>query len=166
MSTIDRLPFETFTPPLILAGNITFLTGNTSYNIALPAASAVAASTGFTFSVAGVGAAVSIIPGSTDVIDLAPVVLRTDDRYHIVSDGNSTWHDVFRTNSVPPTLSGPPVPPSYSVGQLPAGAPAGSLAFASNSRTSTEAAGAGTGVGVLYDGQLGISTSVGGTVAV
>jgi hypothetical protein len=93
------------------------------------------------------------------------VVLRTNDRYHVISDGYSTWHDVFRTNSVSPVFSGPPVLPTYSVAQLPAGLPAGSLAFAANGRKSTEAAGAGTGVGVLYDGQHWISTNVGGTVA-
>lgn len=150
--------------PNYTAGNIVFLTGASPYSITLPAASTVAAGIGYTFSVTGAGA-VSIVPSGTDGIDLNPVVLRTNDRYHIVSDGNNTWHEVFRTNSVSPRFTGPPVLPSYTVATLPAGMPSGAQAYALNGRKPTDAAGAGSGVGVFYDGQHWISSCSGGTVS-
>jgi hypothetical protein len=139
-----------------LAGDMIFLTGTTAYSITLPAASTVAAGTGFTFSVLG-SAPVSIIPNGTDSIDCSPVTLRTYDRYHIVSDGSLTWHEVFRTNAVSPKFTGPPMLPSYTVASLPTGIAAGALAFASNGRKPSEAAGAGTGITVFFDGTTWIS---------
>jgi hypothetical protein len=152
------------TLPNYISGNLIFLTGASAYSITLPAASTVAAGTGFTFSVTGTGA-VSILPAGTDGIDLAPVVLRLNDRYHIVSDGNNTWREVFRSNSVAPRFTGPPVLPSYTVATLPAGSAAGAQAFAANGRKPTEAAGAGSGVVVFCDGQHWISGCSGGVVA-
>lgn len=55
-------------------------------------------------------------------------------------------------NSAPGTtldVSGPVRPGSYTVATLPAGVP-GALAFASNGRKVGEAAGAGTGILVVY----------------
>lgn len=152
------------TLPNYISGNLIFLAGNSAYSITLPAASTVAAGTGFTFSVIGTGAA-SILPTGTDSIDLAPVVLRLNDRYHIISDGYNTWHEVFRTNSVGPQFTGPPVLPSYTVATLPGGSTAGAQAFAANGRKPTDAAGAGSGVEVFFDGQHWISGCSGGVVA-
>ncbi len=152
------------TMPSYTSGNIVFLVGSGPYTISLPSASSVAAGTGFTFSVTGAGT-VTIAPAGTDGIDQGPVILRTNDRYHIISDGYSNWHEVFRTNAVSPRFLGPPVLPSYTVTTLPAGIAAGSQAFAVNGRKPTDAAGAGTGVDVFYDGQHWISCCSGAAVA-
>jgi hypothetical protein len=152
------------TLPNYISGNLIFLIGSASYSITLPAASTVAAGTGFTFSATGTGT-VNITPGGSDTIDLSPVVLRTNDRYHIVSDGYNTWHEVFRSNSVAPRFTGPPVFPSYTVATLPAGLTAGANAFATNGRKPTDAAGAGTGVDVFFDGQHWISGCSGSVVS-
>jgi hypothetical protein len=132
-----------------VAGNIVFLAGTSSYTVTLPAAATVAAGAGFTFSVVST-ATVLITPSGTDAIDNGPVTLHQNDRYHIISDGSSSWHEVFRTNLVNPRFTGPPVLPSYTVAGLPTTAVAGAQAFATNGRTATEAAGAGTGVEVFY----------------
>ena len=153
------------TLPNNLSGNIVFLTGSGSpYPITLPAASTVAAGTGFTFSVTGT-ASVAIAPAGSDSIDCGPITLRPNDRYHIVSDGTSAWHEVFRANSVSPQFSAPPVLPNYMVASLPASTAAGALAFATNGRKPNEVAGAGTGVTVFYDGGRWICSSSGVQVA-
>jgi hypothetical protein len=147
-----------------LSGNLIFLVGGGSpYTITLPPASAVAAGTGFTFTVLGT-APVTIAPVGGDAIDNGPVVLRQNDRYHIISDAASTWHDLFRTNSVNPHFTGPPVLPSYTLASLPAGPGAGATAFASNGRKPAEGAGAGSGVEVFYDGGRWISVCSGAQV--
>jgi len=151
------------TLPNYLTGNMVMLTGGSPYSISLPAASSVAPGLGFTFSVTGAGA-VSIVPAGADGIDSGPIVLRTNDRYHIISDGSNTWHDVFRTNSVSPRFTGPPVLPSYTVAALPGGVVAGAKAYALNGRKPVEAAGAGSGVEVFFDGQHWISCCGGSTV--
>ncbi len=150
--------------PAYVAGNILFLIGSGSYTMTLPQATAVAAGTGFTFSNIGT-ALVTISPASGNSIDNAPIVLRPNDRYHIVSDGASSWHDVFKSNAVSPSFSGPVILPSYTVSSLPIGQAAGATAFASNGRKPSEAAGAGTGVGVFYDGSKWISSCSGAGVA-
>ena len=122
------------------------------------------AGTGFTFSAIGAGAA-SVMPASGDVIDLAPVTLRQNDRYHIISDGSSLWRELFRTNSVSPRFTGPPVLPSYLVTTLPASAIAGAKAFASNGRKPNELAAAGMGMEVFYDGAKWISVCSGSQIA-
>ncbi len=147
-----------------LAGNIIFLVGSSVYTVTLPAANTVAAGTGFTFSALGSGT-VSIAPNTNDLIDLAPVTLRQNDRYHIVSDGVSTWREVFRSNSMGPRFGAPPVLPSYLVANLPASATAGAKAFATNGRKPADLAGAGTGVEVFYDGLRWISVCSGTQVA-
>ena len=149
--------------PNYLAGNIVFLAGISTYAITLPSAVSVAAGTGFTFSVISTPT-VSITPSGTDTIDNGPVTLRQNDRYHIISDGSSSWHEVFRTNSVNPRFGGPPVLPSYIVAALPATAVAGAKAFALNGRKPTETAGAGTGVEVFSDGSHWISVCAGSPV--
>nr|WP_294546298.1 hypothetical protein [uncultured Rhodopila sp.] len=155
---------SSMTLPNYISGNIIFLNGGSAYTVTLPAASTVAAGTGFTFSVIGSGP-VSIAPNGTDAIDCGPVVLRLNDRYHIVSDGVSSWREVFRTNAVSPRFTGTPVLPSYTVANLPTGVVAGAMAFASNGRKPTEAAGAGSGVTVFYDGQKWASSCSGSAVA-
>ncbi len=152
------------TLPNYISGNIIFLTGSGSYSITLPPANTVAAGTGYTFSATGPGT-VNIVPGGTDGIDLAPVVLRTNDRYHVISDGSGTWHELFRSNSVAPRFTAPPVLPSYTVATLPGGLTAGAQAFATNGRKPTDAAGAGSGVEVFYDGQHWISGCSGSVVS-
>jgi hypothetical protein len=148
-----------------LAGNIVFLVGNASpYTITLPAASTVPAGTGFTLSVLGT-AAVTIATSGSDTIDNGPVTLRTNDRYHVVSDSNSAWREVFRTNAVNPHFSGPPVLPSYTVALLPASPGKGAKAFASNGRKPSEGAGAGSGVEAFHDGVHWISVCSGSAVA-
>ncbi len=149
--------------PAYIAGNIIFLTGSGSYTVTLPAAAQLAPGVGFTFSVIG-SVVVSIAQSGGDGIDAGPIVLRQNDRYHIVSDGTNTWREVFRTNLVNPRFSAPPVLPSYSVAALPAGSVAGAKAFASNGRKPGEAAGAGTGVEVFNDGSRWISGCTGSTV--
>ncbi len=151
------------TLPNYLAGNIVFLTGISTYTVTLPTAATMAAGTGFTFSVTST-ATVSIAPTGTDMIDNGPVTLHQNDRYHIISDGSSSWHEVFRSNSVNPRFGGPPVLPSYTVAGLPATAIAGAKAFASNGRKPTEAAGAGSGVEVFSDGVRWISVCAGSQV--
>ena len=151
------------TIPNYISGFMILLTGQTAYSITLPAASAVAAGTGFTFSVTGTGS-VSILPSGSDGIEVGPVVLRQYDRYHIISDGTSYWHEVFRTNAVSPHFVGPIVLPSYTVVNLPAGMTAGAKAFASNGRKPGEAVGVGTGVEVFFDGQHWISSCGGSPV--
>jgi hypothetical protein len=138
------------------AGSIVFLVGGGSYTITLPPASTVMAGTGFTFSAIGAGVA-SIVAAGADVIDLAPVLMRQYDRYHIISDGSSLWREIFKTNSVSPHFAGPPVLPSYLVIGLPASPGAGAKAFTTNGRKPNESAGAGTGVEVFYDGTHWIS---------
>ena len=155
---------SSYTLPKYISGNIIFLAGTSAYTITLPAASTVAAGTGFTFSVIGTAPA-SIVPHGSDGIDCGPVVLRPCDRYHIVSDGVSCWREVFRTNAVSPQFLGAPVLPSYTVATLPTGAVAGTLAFANNGRKPAEAAGAGTGVTVFFDGQKWVSSCSGSAVA-
>jgi hypothetical protein len=149
--------------PNYAAGNIVFLAGISTYTVTLPAAATVAAGTGFTFSVAAT-ATVSITPTGTDAIDNGPVTLHQNDRYHIISDGSSSWREVFRTNSVNPRFGGPPVLPSYTVAGLPTTVIAGAKAFASNGRKPTEAAGAGSGVEVFYDGAHWITGCTGSQV--
>jgi hypothetical protein len=147
------------------SGNMIFLMGTSAYTITLPAASTVAAGTGYTFSVTGTPT-VSIVTNGTDSIDCGPVTLRAYDRYHIVSDGGSTWHEVFRANAVSPRFTGTPVLPSYTVATLPTGAVAGTLAFASNGRKPSETVvGTGTGVTVFYDGTKWFSQCSGTAVA-
>jgi hypothetical protein len=150
------------TIPNYISGNIIFLIGSSTYTVTLPAASTVAAGTGFTFSAIGSGTA-NVVPNGTDGIDLGPVALRQNDRYHIVSDGTGTWREVFRTNSVSPRFSGCPTLPSYTVANLPAPS-TGAMAFVSNGRKPGEVAGAGTGVQVFSDGQHWISVCSGTTV--
>jgi hypothetical protein len=152
------------TLPNYIAGNMVFLLGSTPYTITLPAASGVAAGTGFTFSVLG-SANVTIASTGSDTIDNGPITLRPNDRYHVVSDAGSSWHEVFRTNAVNPRFSAPPVLPSYTVAMLPASPGAGALALATNGRKPSEAAGAGTGVEVFNDGSRWISVCSGSQVA-
>ena len=151
------------TLPSYDAGNIVFLAGTGTYTITLPAAVTVAAGTGYTFSATGTGT-VSINPSGTDAIDNGPITLRQNDRYQIISDGSSSWHEVFRTNSVSPRFTGPPVLPSYTVAALPSSSVAGAKAFTTNGRKPTEAAGAGTGMEVFSDGVHWISVSGGSQV--
>jgi hypothetical protein len=147
-----------------LSGNLVFLAGNASpYIITLPAASSVAAGTGFTLSVVG-SAAVTIATSGHDTIDNGPMTLRQNDRYHVVSDASSAWREVFRTNAVNPRFSAPPVLPSYTVALLPASPGAGAKAFASNGRKPSEGAGAGSGVEVFHDGARWISVCGGAAV--
>jgi hypothetical protein len=151
------------TLPNYISGNMVFLIGTSLYSITLPAANTVAAGTGFTFSVTGT-APVNIVPGGSDGIDCGPVVLHQYDRYHIVSDGSSFWHEVFRTNAVSPHFLGPIVLPSYTVVALPTGIVAGAKAFASNGRKPGEGAGSGSGVEAFFDGQHWISSCSGTAV--
>jgi hypothetical protein len=151
------------TIPASSSGCIVFLVGSGTSTITLPAAATVMAGTGFTFSAIGTGT-VTISPASGDTIDLAPIVLRQNDRYHIISDGSSLWREIFRTNSVSPRFAGPPVLPSYSVIGLPASPGTGATAFATNGRKPTEGAGAGSGVEVFYDGSKWISVCSGALV--
>jgi hypothetical protein len=146
------------TLPNYIAGNMIFLGGGTPYTITLPPASTVPAGTGFTFAQVGT-TNVTIAPSGIDTIDYGPVTLRRDDHYHIVSDGVSGWHEVFRANAVSPVL------PSYTVSALPGGYNAGAVAFATNGRKPNEGAGGGTGVQVFFDGSRWISVSSGSQVA-
>ncbi len=152
------------TIPNYISGNILFLVGSSPYTMTLPAANTVAAGTGFTFSVLG-SAAVTIAPGGSDSIQSGPIVLHTNDRYHIVSDGSGSWNEIFWTNAVSPRFLGPVTLQSYTVSNLPSGVSAGAKAFASNGRKPSEAAGAGTGVEVFFDGQHWISSCSGAVVA-
>jgi hypothetical protein len=150
--------------PNYIAGNIIFLTGTGSYTLTLPQAMTVAAGTGFTFSNIG-SASVGISPNGSDTIDNVPIVMHPNDRYHIVSDGVSSWREVFRANAVSPSFSAPITLASYIVSNLPAGLSAGAKAFASNGRKPTETHGAGTGVEVFFDGTAWISSCSGMQVA-
>jgi hypothetical protein len=150
------------TLPNYISGNIIFLAGTGSFTITLPAASTVAAGTGYTSSVIGTPS-VSIVPTGADTIDCGPVVLRVNDRYHIVSDGTSCWREIFRTNAVSPRFTAPPILPSYTVATLPTGMPAGAKAFASNGRKPGESVGNGTGIEVFFDGTKWASTCTGST---
>ena len=152
------------TLPNYTSGYIIFLIGTSSYSITLPPASTVAAGTGYTFTVTG-SAPVSILPSGTDQIDSGPIVLHTNDRYHIVSDGVQFWREVFWTNAVSPRFLGPIVLASYIVSNLPTGMPAGAKAFASNGRKPGEGAGAGSGVETFFDGSSWISSCSGSMVA-
>lgn len=149
--------------PNYLAGNIIFLVGGGYYTITLPAVKSVPIGTGFTFSALGDGV-VSIAATGSDSIDNAPITIRQNDRYHIVSDGNACWREIFRTNAMAPRFGGPPVLPSYSVGALPASPGAGAQAFAVNGRKPSEGAGAGSGVEVYFDGSRWICSSTGSQV--
>jgi hypothetical protein len=151
------------TLPSYIAGNIVFLIGGSPYTVTLPAASTIAAGTGFTFSVLG-SAPVTIAAASGNGIDNSPIVLQPNDRYHIVSDGGTFWHEVFRTNLVNPHFAAPPVLPAYTVAALPTGLAAGAKAFASNGRKPGEPASGGTGTEVYYDGRSWVSVSSGTTV--
>jgi hypothetical protein len=150
--------------PAYIAGNMLFLVGSSPYTLTLPPASSVAAGTGFTFSVVG-SAAVTIAPAGADIIQTGLVVLHTNDRYHIVSDGSSNWNELFWTNAISPRFLGPIVLQSYTVGNLPSGVAAGAKAFASNARKPNEGSGSGTGVEVFFDGQRWISSCSGSAVA-
>ena len=147
-----------------MAGNLVFLAGAGTYSVTLPPANTVAAGTGYTFSAVGTGTP-TIVPATGESIELGPVTLRQYDRYHIVSDGISSWREIFRTNAVSPRFGGPPILPSYSVASLPASVPAGAKAFASNGRKPNELVGAGTGVEVFFDGSRWISVCSGAQVA-
>jgi hypothetical protein len=146
------------------SGSIVFLVGSGSYTITLPVAGTVMAGTGFTFSAIGTGI-VTIVPAAGDTIELSPITLHQYDRYHIISDGSSLWRETFRTNSVSPRFTGPPVLPSFSVVSLPSSPATGAQAFATNGRKPNDATGAGTGVEVFYDGSKWISTCSGLQVA-
>jgi hypothetical protein len=150
--------------PNYLSGYMVFLVGGGAYSITLPAASTVAAGTGFTFTVT-VNGSVSILPNGSDGIDSGPIVLHINDRYHIVSDGVSIWREVFWTNAVSPRFLGPMVLASYAVSALPSGCVAGAKAFATNGRKPAEPAGGGSGVEVFFDGQHWISSCTGAAVA-
>ena len=150
--------------PNYVSGNMVLLVGNTPYAITLPQANTVAAGTGFTFSVTGAGT-VSLLTSGSDGIDSGPIVLHPNDRYHIVSDGSSFWHEVFWTNAVSPRFLGPVVLPSYLVASLPGGVTAGAKAFAPNGRKPGEGVGSGTGTEVFFDGQRWISSCSGAVVA-
>ncbi|MEJ0016738.1 MAG: hypothetical protein WDN25_09240 [Acetobacteraceae bacterium] len=151
------------TIPGYVAGHIVILVGSSPYTITLPPTSTVAAGTGFTFTMLG-STNVTIATTGGDGIDNGPVILRPHDRYHVVSDGGSCWHEIFRTNSVSPRFTGPPVMPSYTVSVLPAAPGAGAKGFASNGRKPNEGAGAGTGVEVFHDGVHWISVCSGAQV--
>ena len=150
--------------PSYLSGNLILLNGASPYSITLPPAGSVAGGTGFTFSVVGNGP-VTISPTGVDIIDCGPIILRLNDRYHIVSDGSSSWHEIFRTNAVSPRFSAPLVLPSYTFLTLPSLATAGAKAFVPNGRKPGEAVGAGSGVEVCFDGQRWISSCSGTAVA-
>jgi hypothetical protein len=155
---------DSATLPSYSSGNIIFLAGTSAYTITLPSASTVAAGTGFTFSMIGTGL-VNILPSGADGIDSGPITLHIHDRYHIVSDGSSFWHEIFWGNIVSPRFLGPIVLPSYSVANLPSGVKAGAKVFASNGRKPSETVGAGSGVEVFFDGQQWISSCSGSSVA-
>lgn len=150
--------------PNYISGNLIILNGSNSYSVGLPAANSVAAGTGFTFSVLGT-CQVSVQPNGSDAIDSGPIVLNPHDRYHIVSDGTGSWHEIFWTNTVSPRFLGPMVLASYSVATLPAGVTAGAKAFVSNGRKPSEGVGSGTGVEAFFDGQHWISSCSGIAVA-
>jgi hypothetical protein len=152
------------TLPNYISGNLIFLAGSGGYAITLPPAAKVAAGTGFTFSVPATGP-VSIVPSGTDTIDSGPITLHTNDRYQIVSDGTSAWHEIFWVNAVSPRFLGPIVLQSYTVANLPGGGVAGAKAFVSNGRKPTEGAGVGTGVEAFFDGQHWISSCSGSVVS-
>lgn len=165
ISVAFALVFDTnSTIPTGTAGSIVFLVGSEPYTITLPPANTLLAGTGFTFSVLGQGS-VTIAPAAGNFIELAPVVLRPNDRYHIISDGSTLWRELFKTNSVSPRFSGPLVLPSYSVAGLPSAPGAGAKAFAVNGRKPAEAAGAGSGVEVFHDGNRWISVCSGSQAA-
>ncbi len=155
---------SSFTLPNYISGNMIFLTGMAAYSITLPPANTVAAGTGYTFSVTGTGP-VSIVPVGSDSIESGTIVLNAHDRYHIVSDGNGFWHELFWTNAVSPRFLGPMILASYSVANLPAGMPAGAKAFAANGRKPGEGAGYGSGVEAFFDGRFWISSCSGSAVA-
>ncbi|HXT81276.1 MAG TPA: glycosyl hydrolase family 28-related protein [Acetobacteraceae bacterium] len=146
------------------AGNVVFLIGSGAYTVSLPAANTLAAGTGYTFSNLG-SASVSLLPNGSDGIDWGPIVLHPNDRYHIVSDGGTTWREIFRTNFMSPRFGGPPTLPSYIVSALPGGMSPGAKAYAANGRKPNEAPGGGTGVEVFFDGSHWISACTGTTVA-
>lgn len=156
--------FSSATLPSYASGNIIFLAGTAAFTITLPPARAVAAGTGYTFSMTGVGP-VGILPSGADGIESGSIALYTNDRYHIVSDGSSFWHEIFRGNAISPRFFGPVVLPSYAVASLPSGVIAGAKAFASNGRKPNETVGAGSGVEVFFDGQQWISSCSGSSVA-
>jgi len=147
-----------------MVGNLVFLAGAGVYTVTLPPAANVAAGTGFTFSAVGTGTP-TIVASAGNTVELGPVVLRQHDRYHVVSDGATSWREIFRTNAVSPRFTSPPVLPSYTVVGLPTSVQAGAKAFASNGRKPSELAGTGTGVEVFFDGSRWISVCSGTQVA-
>jgi hypothetical protein len=149
--------------PAYMVGNICFVVASSPITLTLPAASAIAAGCGYTFSNLGSGA-VTIALANGNYIDNGPIVLQTNDRYHVISDNVNTWREVFRTNAVGPRWSAPPTLPSFTVASLPSGVSTGALALAVNGRKPSEGAGAGTGVQVYYDGSRWISASSGSAV--
>ena len=151
------------TIPNYLAGNIIFLVGGGTYTITLPSASTVPIGTGYTFSALGPGV-VNIVASGADAIDNGPIALRQNDRYHVISDGNACWREIFRTNAMGPKYGAPPILPAYSVAGLPGAPGAGAQAFATNGRKPSEGAGAGSGVVVFHDGARWISVCSGAQV--
>jgi hypothetical protein len=149
--------------PAYMAGNICFLVGTSPMTITLPAATAVCAGVGFTFSNLG-SAPVSIVPAGSNSIDCGPVILQPQDRYHVISDGSTCWREVFRANGFAPKWPAPPTLPSFTVATLPGGCSPGAVAYASNGRKPSEGAGAGTGVQVFFDGGRWVSNSNGSVV--
>ncbi len=152
------------TIPNYISGQIIFLVGSSTFTITLPPVNSVTVGTGFTFSVIGT-CTVHIVPHAGDAIETGTVTLHANDRYHIISDSGTFWHEIFWTNIVSPTFLGPIVLPSYAVAALPNGVVAGAKAFASNGRKPGEASGSGTGVEVFFDGQHWISSCGGSVVA-
>ncbi len=83
----------------------------------------------------------------------AEIGLAGDDDFHVkVSPDGGGFIDALRlsASSGRLTLAAPAQLASFTVAGLPAGGAAGAIAFASNGRKAAEAAGAGTGVAVLY----------------
>jgi hypothetical protein len=150
--------------PNYLSGNLIFLTGTGGFSMTLPPANTVAAGTGYTFTVTASGP-VGILPTGADGITSGPITLNPNDRFHVISDGISFWHEIFRTNAVSPHFLGPIVLSPYSVVNLPHGFPPGAKAYATNGRKPGEAAGAGSGIEVFFDGGSWISSCAGAVVA-
>ena len=95
----------------VYGGEICFLVGSSPMTMTLPAASAIPAGVGYTFSNFS-SAAVGIVPSGTNTIDCGTVILQPNDRYHVISDGTSCWREVrggrLGRYSVSPPISGSP----------------------------------------------------------